>query len=98
VCGRLWRAASGGARAQIHGDVRMIKSVLYASELSLRFPRVNAVRDKRHFDIDHCGTLRDWVTKKEIAEGALPLCPQSAKVLSAALTARASLRLAHVLA
>ncbi len=77
----------------------MIKSVLYASELSLRFPRVNAVReDKPHFDIDHLGTLRDWVTRKEVADGALLLCPPSAKVLSAALTARASLRLAHVLA
>jgi hypothetical protein len=68
------------ARAQVHGDVRMIKSVLYASELSLRFPRVNSVhKDKNFTHINTCIDLRDMVVKKESAHGALPLRPPSAR-------------------
>ncbi len=80
MCSCIWRAASGGARAQVHGDVRMIKSVLYASELSLRFPRVNAVREDKNFThINTCIDLQDMVVKKESAHGALLLRPPSAR-------------------
>lgn len=48
--------------AQVHADVRLIKSLLYASELSLRFPRVAEVRnDKNYLDIQTIGEIRDMV-------------------------------------
>ena len=46
----------------MHADVRLIKSLLYASELSLRFPRVAEVRnDKRPLDIQTIGEIREMV-------------------------------------
>ena len=51
-----------GHAAQVHADVRLIKSLLYASELSLRFPRVAEVRnDKRPLDIQTIGEIREMV-------------------------------------
>lgn len=51
-----------GHAAQVHADVRLIMSLLYASELSLRFPRVAEVRnDKRPLDIQTIGEIREMV-------------------------------------
>ena len=62
-----------GHAAQVHADVRLIKSLLYASELSLRFPRIAEVRtDKRPVDIQTIGEIRDLVHGNRPDAGGLP--------------------------
>lgn len=57
----------------MHADVRLIKSLLYASELSLRFPRVAEVRnDKRPVDIQTIGEIREMVHGNRPDAGGLP--------------------------
>ncbi len=56
---------------QVHADARMIQSVLYASKLSLRFPRVEAVRwDKSPFDIQTVAEVCDLVNRQKDGIGA----------------------------
>ena len=56
---------------QVHADARMIQSVLYASKLSLRFPRVEAVRwDKSPVDIQTVAEVWDLVNRQKDGIGA----------------------------
>lgn len=56
---------------QVHADARMIQSVLYASKLSLRFPRVEAVRwDKSPVDIQTVAEVWDLVNRQKDGVGA----------------------------
>ncbi len=51
----------------------MIQSVLYASKLSLRFPRVEAVRwDKSPVDIQTVAEVWDLVNRQKDGIGACP--------------------------
>ncbi|KAK9834174.1 hypothetical protein WJX81_005346 [Elliptochloris bilobata] len=56
---------------KVHADVRFIQSVLYASRLSLRFPRVDSIRrDKGPLDIQTCREVWDLVNRDDRAAGA----------------------------